>query len=401
MPFEKPLPLRRIAFIGFVMLSLTCSAFALQQSEKKEKRWRPERPSIGMEISSSRSAVPLYTGSASAIMLLRDRLSIVSPEAAKDFTAITIEATVDNDALKIRLTVIYNDLSDREWWKNKKEKEVGTFTLPVGNSLNPIELLQFGIEPFVIKAISNKPVVLKPEEYPRIFNRTTALEVSEVEKSIEGYRFSLKNISPKPIIALDIWTGNGGIGEASLDFTGKHSLIPPGETYDQINSSSTLEIERYGLTIKMILFSDGTYEGDAKAATRYLAQRDGKKVQSVKLLPLIEQALKVSDEELPEVFEKLEAGLWQMQEAMDKASAIEFLKVKYPAFDEPTISMLYEEFKGGFYNARNVALGSMGSHKQFLQEHREKLPDRERIVTLRRLLAQVKNQYETIISENK
>ncbi len=382
MLFKLSLRFWRINSIGLVILSFTISAFALQQQSEaslREKRWRPERPAIGLEIISPHKSAPLFKGSASEFMLYRDLLSIVNQEAAKGFHAVGIEASVENEALKVRLSIAYNDLS---------AKEVGIFTLAVGSSLSPIELLQFGIEPFEIKAISNKPVVLKPEEYPRIQNLTNSLEVVEIEKSIDSYRFSFKNFSNKKIFAYEIWSGNGGSGSSELSF----GDIIEGMDFD------TSTIEKYGLTLKMIIFEDRTYEGDAKSATRYLARWGGEAVQAAKLLPEIEQALKVADEELLEVFVKLEAQLWKMQEAMDKPTALEFLKIKYPAFDEKTISMLYEEFKGGFYSARNEALRPMGDSKRQLQDRGKEFPETDKISMLRRTLIQVKNTLEKLAS---
>jgi hypothetical protein len=383
MLFKLSLRFWRINSIGLVILSLAISASALQQQSEaslREKRWRPERPAIGLEIISPHKPAPLFKGSASEFVLPRHLLSIVNQEAAKDFTAVGIEASVENEALKVRLSIMYKDLSPH--------KEVGIFTLAVGSSLRPIELLQFGIEPFEIKAISNKPVVLKPEEYPRIQNLTNSLEVVEVEKSIDSYRFSFKNFSNKKIFAYEIWSGNGGSGSSGLGL---------GEIIEEINFSAS-EIEKYGLTLKMIIFEDRTYEGDAKSATRYLARWEGEAVQAAKLLPEIVQALNVADEELPEVFVKLEAQLWKMQEAMDKPSALEFLKIKYPAFNEEMISMLYEEFKGGFYSARNSALRPMGQSKQQLQDRGKEFPETDKISMLKRTLTHVKNTLEKIAS---
>jgi hypothetical protein len=392
---KKSLRSWRVNSVGFVILSFAISAFALpQQSEspRSEKRQRYQRPAIGLEIISPHRPAPLFKGSAHGLLLRRNLLSIIDQEAATDFTALNIEASVEGEALKVRLSIIFNDLSDREWQKNKKEKEVGNFTIAVGSSVSPIELLQFGIEPLEIKAISNKPVVLKPEEYPGLFHFTPLMEVVEVEKSIDGYRFSFKNISNKKIVAYEIWSGNGGRGGGGLS---------SGEIYEDINSFAASGIEKYGLTLKMILFEDRTYEGDAKSATRYFARWEGEAVQAVKLLPMIEQALQVSDEELPEVFDKLEAQLWKMQEAMDKPSALEFLKIKYPAFDEKTISMLYEEFKGGFYNARNAALSPMGDGKRALQERDKNLSEAGKINIIKRGLYQAKSDLEKLASAGK
>ena len=391
MACKRSVPYWRFSFIGLAILSLAISASALpQQSEssRREKRWRPERPAIGLEIISPHKPAPLFKGSSSVWLLGFDALSIINREAAKDFNTVRIETSIEKDAVKVRLLLQYGVVSEHQW-KVQREKEIGNFIIAAGDSLTPGELLQFGIEPFTIKALSNKPVILKPEEYPRLSNFTNLMEVTEVEKSIDGYRFSFKNISNKKIVTFDLWSGNFGMSGGGL---------ASGEIHEDINSFSASEIEKYGLTLKMILFEDRTYEGDAKSATKYLARWEGEAVQAAKLLPMIQQALQVSDEELPEVFDKLEAQLWKMQEAMDKPSALKFLEIKYPAFDEKTISMLYEEFKGGFYSARNAALSPMGGGKQNLQERGENLSEADKIIIIKHALSQAKSHLAKLAS---
>jgi hypothetical protein len=138
------------------------------------------------------------------------------------------------------------------------------------------------------------------------------------------------------------------------------------------------------------LYSDGTYEGDAKAATRHLARAEGYKIQAAKLLPGLEEALSVADEELSNFLIKMEASLWQMPEAMDKASSIEFLKIKYPAFDETTISNLYEDFKSGFYNARNTLLSDLGQIKSRIEEPHEHETTADKARLYRHILTRLK-----------
>jgi hypothetical protein len=393
MQYQKSFPFQRIACFCFTILLLAIPAFALSQQvefSRSKGRYRFPSPTIGLEIISSHKATPLFKSTTTTCLLRRDSLFIVDQETAKGFTAVSVVGSPEDGALKIRLSILYNELSE-QGWKNKQEKEIGNFTIPVGTSLSPLELLQFGIEPFEIKVISNKPVALKPEEYPRLFNFTNLLEVTEVEKSIDGYRFAFKNISNKKIVALELWSGSGGYGRGG---------IVPEEVFEEINSLAASDIEKYGLTLKMIVFEDRTYEGDAKSASRYFAKWEGEAVQAAKLLPVIEQTLQISDAELPEIFDKLEAQLWKMQEAMDKASAIEFLKIKYSNFDDQTISMLYEEFKGGFYSARNAALVPMGEGKRQILGQGERYTEADRIAVIKRALSQAKSHLEKMASAN-
>jgi hypothetical protein len=355
-------------------------------------------PFVGLEVISSRKPEPIYKGRVGTFTIFRDSLAIVDQGAAKDVYFVELQTAAGPGSVNVRILVNYNKPSEPEWWKNKKEKDVGHFTIPYGESLRPAELLQFGIEPFEIKVIDGKPVVLKRDEYPRIVNPSTALEVTEVEKSPIGYRFSIKNVSSKDIAALEIKSGAGGLGGGGLGYRGRYAFLPAGQTHAENNALSALDVEKYGLTVKMILYMDGTYEGDAKAATRHLARGSGYNIQAAKLLLRLVEAFNVSDDELPQFILKMEADLWQMPEAMDKASSIELLKAKYPAFDEQTIAELYEEFKSGFYNARNTLLVDLGQIKDRIGKPLEPESAADQVRLFRDILTRLKEVIEKAAS---
>ncbi len=412
MPSQNRFSLRHLSLFCLAFYILLAPALAQTQqsepsAEEMRKRFLAERKqmftaTVGLELSSSRlsTITPLYNGRVNQDSLLRDSLAIVNPEVAKDFTMVEIQAEIGTDAVNVRLAIIYNKLSEPEWWKNKKEKELGRFTIPFDQSIRLTELLQFGIEPFEIKVISSKPVILKHDEYPRIFNPSNALEITEIEKSVAGYRVSFKNVSNKDIAALEIRSGGDGFGGGGLGHRGGNAFLPSGGTYENLDWLPLSNVEKYGITIKLIMYSDGTYEGDAKSATRLLAEQEGYKIQAAKLLPQLEKALNVADEELPEVFVRMEADLWQMPEAMDKASSIEFLKIKHPAFDEATIAMLYEEFKSGFYNARNTLLSNMGQAKRQVEEHPEGYSNADKASLFKHVLTHLKERMTQTLSSN-
>ena len=62
----------------------------------------------------------------------------------------------------------------------------------------------------------------------------------------------------------------------------------------------------------------------------------------------------------------------------------------YPAFDDQTISELYEEFKSGFYNARNTLLRDMGPAKRTLEEQGERYSNADKVEMFKRILTRLK-----------
>jgi hypothetical protein len=136
----------------------------------------------------------------------RRLLKISDPSAAGQLTAVQLEAEMTGDVFKVRVSVIYCDISKQEWWKDKQEKLAGSYLIREGEPVRPSELWEFGIEPFEMKVIGARPIVFKAGEGPPVTNETTSLEVARLEKHLDGYRlYEARNI------ALVSMGQNGGI----------------------------------------------------------------------------------------------------------------------------------------------------------------------------------------------
>ncbi|MEK6303627.1 MAG: hypothetical protein AABO41_23225 [Acidobacteriota bacterium] len=328
----------------------------------------------------------------------RQRLRISDRTAAGEFIAVGIRTEIDGDAMKVTLSIINDDLSNRESSTYKPEREVGSYLIRAGETLRAAELDQFGIEPLEMRVISSKTVVFKRGEGPRISNNTTALELARLEKHSTTYRLWLKNTSARNVVAYTISAGRSSVGVEG-DWSGDtRAVIPAGATTDDGISLDVSEVESSGITIQVAVFEDGSFEGDSKLGGRFLAKIEGLRIQSPYVLRRIEETLLVDDPGLRAAYDKLEAELWEIPEAMDKPSATEFLKVKFLSLDEKTISTLYEEFKGGFYDARNIALSSLGTSRQFLKDRAQYDNSASTAKALRGTLENLKQILETINS---
>jgi hypothetical protein len=158
-------------------------------------------------------------------------------------------------------------------------------------------------------------------------------------------------------------------------------------------------IEQEGITISTVVFEDGSFEGDAQKETLdFLAERQGQRIQAPSVLARILQTTEISDAELPSAFEKLEAGLWTIPEAIDKPSALELLKSEHPYLDDKSIGQLYEQLKAGLYNARNRALFDLGELERRLREDQPPQSDADKVARIRSTLNHIKANLETIIT---
>jgi len=158
-------------------------------------------------------------------------------------------------------------------------------------------------------------------------------------------------------------------------------------------------VDQYGVTISFATFSNGTFEGDPELAIKFLAVAEGIKAQAPYVLRMIEQALKVDDSDIIFAFEKLEADLWVIPEALFKPEALAFLKTKFPSQDDKALMALYEDFKGGLYDARNIALSSIGDTRRTVKDLTERSQYASATESIRRCLNRVRETLAKILSE--
>jgi len=328
----------------------------------------------------------------------RQRLTINDRTAAGEFIAVALRTEIDGNAIRVTLSIVNDDYTNRESLTYKPEREVGSYLIREGETRRAAELDQFGIEPFEMKVISLKSVVFKRGEGPQITNNTTALELARLEKDFLTYRLWLKNASAMNVVAYTISAGRSSVSVEGGLSRDTPAAISAGMTASDEVSLDASDVESSGITIQFAVFEDGSFEGDSKLGARFSAKIQGVRIQSPYVLHRIEETLMVDDGELRAAFDKLEAELWQIPEAMDKSSAIEFLRTKFLSLDEKSLSALYEDFKGGFYEARNIALSSLGSNRQHLKDRAQYDNSLATAKTLRSILESLKHTFETINS---
>ena len=384
---------------------LLVGSASLATASSSQERTYPQ-PEIALEITFPGSSFPplkypIVKGGRSTIPIQRQLLTISDPRLAADFTAVGISAYGEDNAISVRLSIIYKDLSIQDWWNDSRQKVAGTLLIREGQSARPAELARFGIEPFEMRVINARPVVIKPGEWPQITNSTKSLEVVKIEKSFEGYHIWIKNKSSKNVVSYTLSTDN-----ATFSSENSGSALPltaAGATWvgGPIRSEY---IDRGGIAIPVVIFDDGSFEGDIRLAAQFLVNKEGVRIQAPHILRLVEQALQVKDAELETAFEKLEAQLRAIPEPIDKQSAVKLLKSMYPSFDDVTIGSLYEHLKGGFYVARERALAWIGEiKKQFpgAVQRQESPTAKWRAALLRETLTDIKQDFERIIASKK
>jgi hypothetical protein len=239
------------------------------------------------------------------------------------------------------------------------------------------------------------PVVLGPEEGRRITG-STALEVEKLERHFDSYRVWLKNKSDKNIVAYRISSGRESMETGARSY-GRGPVLAAGATSREFYISDP-GIELHGIAVLLLIFEDGSFEGDAKLATQCFARAEGVRIQSPSVLRRIEHTLKADDSDIRAEFVKLESELWLISEAMDKPTALQFLKTRLPDQNEKALSELYEVFKGGLYDGRNIALSELGDTLRHVQEMEQRVQLASAVELIRRTLERLIDTFGRITS---
>lgn len=173
--------MRRLRTVGLMAaLSFGCwlqspvweSVAAFQQSQQAAEEEQAVEIAIPGEHQFKRR-MPVRAGGRFGMLMRRNQCHIIKPEAAGDFTALEVQVDSAVDHIDIRLSLIYNDLSNPQWRVDRKEKVVAAFGVRDGEAVQTLELVQFGIEPLEIRFMTVKPAVLLPGRDFLVNNQTS------------------------------------------------------------------------------------------------------------------------------------------------------------------------------------------------------------------------------------
>src|SRR5215467_924262 len=393
---ERAVPLSGILSTLLAFCLMICSP-QLVNSQRTPPE--PPPPEFGLQITHPTDPKPFLTLERGGMTVIQRRwLTIASPQAAGDLTGVDLHATPEGDGMKVELWIVYNDLSNQEWWKDKKEMPLGQYLVRQGAPLRPPELLDYGILPFELSLVRYKNREISPGEGPPIINMTTSLQVAKLEKIQNHYQLTLRNTSGKRVISYSVMSPGGGISTRPAPF--QRPAKSSDEDVFTVRYLSAEGVERGGIKITSVVFDDGTFEGSEMEAVGVLAEQEGFRIQAPSVLDRILSTLEATEKDIVSESLKLEAGLWTIPEAIDKPSALELLRSKYPNYDDGTISGLYETLKGGLYNARNHALSSLGQLKPN-SGGVDTLPSKVQAERARFILTRLKQDFEQVIASSK
>jgi hypothetical protein len=204
---------------------------------------------------------------------------------------IYVSAAPEQDAWRINVSVVKGEFYD------KGEQDVATFLVRENEKVTVKEMQQFGVKAFDISIVRvNRAAAIQPE----VKNRTESIAVMNVEATIlpAPYRLSMKNLSNKNVLAVEVDTY---AGEQMLQLQWpqggwEHPLIEPGATYEMevpskgrghTNADGYSPEQSTSIEVSAVVFTDGTYEGKPYLAAVTKAQVAGSKTQLTRVLRLL------------------------------------------------------------------------------------------------------------------
>ena len=270
------------------------------------------------------------------------------PAGAPPLTAVRIDTDFEGEAVRINLSVVFDDshLADAPGPKyGRKVQAVASYLAREGESVRLEELARFGVEPMTLRVVKAKPRQ-EPAALttaPLAANDLKAVQIVGFEPAEPSpanrnyYRLRLQNISQKAITALSLYEEGGG-GRSSMIMQGSAArpLIAPGDVYQtnfHFNVGGRTTPQGYvhdadrqrTLTVGTLVFDDGTYEGEADAAALIFAGRRGGEIQNARILPLLRALLAAPPPDVAAALEKLKLDVESLRVDADPAAVAELL----------------------------------------------------------------------------
>lgn len=149
---------------------------------------------------------------------------------------------------------------------------------------------------FALSLGSSMPIRTQAQNLPtdnlRIINKTSSLEVINVERSKAFLTLTFRNNYTQPVRGLVVSAQKGST--AIVSFTNRPELLSPGATYTESFGLFSKKVSRDVIVLAAFL-EDCTMDGDPETIKTEEAERRGEKIQSEKLLALITKSLDSPD----------------------------------------------------------------------------------------------------------
>jgi hypothetical protein len=300
------------------------------------------------------------------------------PEGSLPTRAVQIVPRIEEDAVRIEVSVhVGKQFFD-------KELRVASYLLREGENVSAEALTKFGVEPFEFRIVRLKPDVVEP---PLVVNKTSSLEVVNIEVIMSRrptYLLSLRNASDKNITAIEV---NVFVGD-KLRMSGwprgleGQPLIAAGAVYrERVLGAEDVIPRRFAyepnsppaqsVVIRVVLFEDGSYEGDPAAAAQFTGQTLGTRIQLTRVFALLQSTAEMKEGKASDALATLTKQVSALGTDVPSSVTHELAK-RFPSLDQKERSDLSRWVQSSLHKVRKQLLGEIEefrkSHKQSADE---------------------------------
>jgi hypothetical protein len=140
-------------------------------------------------------------------------------------------------------------------------------------------------------------------------NNTRAFDVVSIEKTGMGdLQLVFRNGYEKKITGFQVTVGGARIQTELILGGDEREFIIPGATYQKIYMAQE-GLDRHGITIRAVVFEDGSADGEPKFIEEIKDYRLGLKIERQRVLELLQGILALPDADMSVALEELEAKI--------------------------------------------------------------------------------------------
>lgn len=230
------------------------------------------------------------------------------PKERTPLTGVRLRASYEGEAVRVRVAAVFDDSLQADAPGPKygpREEPLASLLAREGETLHVEGFERFGARPLVLRVVRSEPEPEMPfvPAPARAVSPLKSVEV--VSYSAEGAHLergvlTLLNVSPKNIVALEVGVPGRGMSLRAQAAAGRPLMQPGGTHKTEINlgrgwseTGGRYEPEPQpdAVAVVAVLFEDGSYEGDLKAAAQMAAWQRGRLAQLARVLGLLRGAL--------------------------------------------------------------------------------------------------------------
>lgn len=352
-------PFLRAVALPIILFLCGVGIFA---QEKKEKVVPPPPTGLTLEVDTKMGQLAHHPIPGSSYGGIYKRLA--SWKQADDSSprqTFKIAQSMDGDGVRVKVFVLTEKFYEGEVL-------IGNYLLHPGEKAVVEEMTKYGYEPMEITVIKVNP---SPPLLPSGHSRIPSVEVVGVEAKQGGdfpaYKVTLRNLSYKDITYLEVKTFGGG-RELTIQWPRDEQnqpIVKAGAVYEMTVRGGSIGLKSadgytpdspHIVDVTTAVFTDKSYEGDAKSAARFLAELWGEKRQVERVLALLNGT---APSEMPD-FEKQAQAL---ERDAQQSSLIE-LRAAFPNLAPESSDVLKAFIESGLNEVRKELLKDIQGYSQ-------------------------------------